>query len=214
MANSDRALRNLVEAIVKGDSDMVSRLLEVWPELARASFQEGASRQTEKPFFLGRIRRYIWRGDTALHIAAAGYQAEIVRRLIAAGADIHARNRHGDEPLHAAAVGEPSSPNWNPAGQKETLVALIEAGADPNCVNKGGITPLHRAARTRCAAAVSVLLERGADHARRYKSGSTPMLLARANTGRGGSGSPEAKPQQQEIIRLLEEHVSGQAALQ
>ena len=212
--NSDLALRELVEAIVEGDSGAVSRLLEASPGLARASFQEGASRQSEKPFFLDRIRRYIWRGDTALHIAAAGYQAEMVRRLIAAGADVHARNRHGDEPIHAAAVGEPGSPNWNPARQTETVVALIDAGADPNCGNRSGVAPLHRAVRTRCAAAMRVLLERGADPGRRNKNGSTPMLLARMNTGRGGSGSPEAKAQQQEIIRLLEEHVSGRRPAQ
>jgi len=206
MADSEKALWKLVEAIVEGDSEAVSRLLGASPELARASFQEGATRQSEKPFFLDRFPRYIWRGDTALHIAAAGYQAESARRLIAAGADPDASNRHGDEPLHAAAVGDPGSPNWNPAKQEETLVVLIEAGADPNCVNKSGVSPLHRAARTRCAAAVRVLLERGADPARRNKNGSTPMLLARMNTGRGGSGSPEAKVQQQVIIRLLEEH--------
>lgn len=212
MVNSDRELRRLVEAIVEGDSGAVSRSLEASPELARASFLEGATRQSEKPFFLDRIRRYVWRGDTALHIAAAGYQAETVRRLIAAGADIHARNRHGDEPLHAAAQGEPGSANWNPSRQEETLVALIKAGADPNCANKSGVSPLHRAVRTRCAAAVRVLLERGADAARGNKNGSTPLLLARVNTGRGGSGSPEAKAQQQEIIRLLEEYLSGQKA--
>jgi hypothetical protein len=32
------------------------------------------------------------------------------------------------------------------------------------------------------------------------------MDLAKQNTGRGGSGSPEAKAQQQEIVRLLGQH--------
>ena len=32
------------------------------------------------------------------------------------------------------------------------------------------------------------------------------MRLATLNTGRGGSGSPEAKAQQEEIIRLLVRH--------
>jgi hypothetical protein len=31
------------------------------------------------------------------------------------------------------------------------------------------------------------------------------MLLAHETTGRGGSGSPEAKAQQQEIVRMLTE---------
>jgi len=43
----------------------------------------------------------------------------------------------------------------------------------------------------------------GADSARKNKSGSTPILLAGLNTGRGGTGSPEAKAQQQEILRVL-----------
>jgi hypothetical protein len=33
-----------------------------------------------------------------------------------------------------------------------------------------------------------------------------PMKLATHNTGRGGSGSPEAQAQQAEIVRLLEGH--------
>ena len=70
--------------------------------------------------------------------------------------------------------------------------------------------PLHRAVRNRCAAAVSALLHAGADARRTNKSGSTPMRLATRNTGRGGSGSPESKAQQQEIIRLLEQHGATQ----
>jgi hypothetical protein len=69
-----------------------------------------------------------------------------------------------------------------------------------------GVTPLHRAVRTRCAAAVKVLLESGADVGCKNKNGSTPAQLATRNTGRGGSGSPEAKAQQSEIVRLLERH--------
>jgi ankyrin repeat protein len=87
-----------------------------------------------------------------------------------------------------------------------TIACLIEAGADPNAVDKSGVTPLHRAVRTRCAAAVRVLLAGGADARRANKRGSTPMLLASQNTGRGGSGSPEAKAQQQEILRLLKDY--------
>jgi hypothetical protein len=65
---------------------------------------------------------------------------------------------------------------------------------------------LHRAVRTRCAAAVQALLDGGADPKRRNGNGSSAMLLARENTGRGGSGSAEAKAQQKEIVRLLELH--------
>jgi hypothetical protein len=65
---------------------------------------------------------------------------------------------------------------------------------------------LHRAVRTRCAAAVRALLEHGADVRCKNKNGSTPIDLVSRTTGRGGSGSPEAKAQQAEIVRLLQQH--------
>ncbi len=212
MVKSDLALRELVTAIVAGDAAGVSRRLAADPALASACFQEGATRQSAKPYFLDEIGRYVYAGDTALHVAAAAYETEIVRTLIAAGANVRAKNRHGDEVLHAAAVGSPGSRAWKPSAQAATIVCLMEAGADPNAANKSGVTPLHRAVRTRCAAAVQALLDCGADPVRRNKNGSTPMLLAVENTGRGGSGSPEAKAQQQEIVRLLEERGAAPAA--
>jgi hypothetical protein len=208
MVQSDLALWKLVEAIVAGDIAGVSRLLAASPTLASACFQTGATRQTAKTYYLDQIGRYVYAGDTALHMAAAAYQTEIVRKLISAGADVHARNRHGDEPLHSAAVGLPGSRTWNPPAQAATIVCLLEAGADPNASGKSGVSPLHRAVRTRCAAAVRTLLEGGADPTRKNKSGSTPMLLAVQNTGRGGTGSPEAKSEQLEILRLLEQRAA------
>jgi hypothetical protein len=173
--------------------------------LARASFQAGATRQSSVPFFLDRIGRYIYAGDTALHIAAAAYQTKIVNDLLAAGADVHARNRRGQEALHVAACGSPGSRIWNPSAQSATITRLVEAGADPNVLDKSGVSPLHKAIRTRCAAAVRALLDLGADPEGANKNGSTPMLLAKQNTGRGGTGSPEAKLEQREILRMLGE---------
>jgi len=210
MVKSDLALWKLVGAIVAGDADGVSRLLAASPALATACFHTGATRQAAKTYFIDQIGRYVYVGDTALHIAAAAYQTEIVRKLITAGADVHATNRRGAEPLHSAAVGNPGSSAWNPSAQTATLVCIIQAGADPNAVDISGVTALHRAVRTRCAAAVRALLECGADPARKNKSGSTPMLLAIRNTGRGGTGSPQAKSQQQEILRLLEQRARAQ----
>ncbi len=208
MVKSDVALWKMVRAIVAGDVAGVAALLGASPQLATACFHTGATRQVAKKYFLAEIGRYVYAGDTALHIAAAGYQTEIVRQLITAGANIQARNRFGDEPLHSPAVGSAGSSAWNPSAQAATITFLIQAGADPNAITKSGVTPLHRAVRTRCAAAVRTLLECGADPGSENKSGSTPMLLAIQNTGRGGTGSPEAKSQQQEIIRLLE-HRAG-----
>lgn len=212
MSKSDSALRDFVTAIATADEAKASRLLASSKDLATASFHTGVTRATAKSYFLDQIGRYIYGGDTALHIAAASYRTELVRKLIQAGADVHARNRLGDQPLHAAAVGIPGSCSWNPSAQSATILFLIKAGADPNAADKRGVTPLHRAVRTRCAAAVQTLLENGADPTRKNGNGSTPTLLATMNTGRGGSGSPEAKSEQQEILRLLEKSLGSAVA--
>jgi hypothetical protein len=193
-------------AVVAGDAATASRLLSASPDLTSACLEEGATRQDSERYFLDEIKHYLYAGDTALHVAAAAYQHEVARKLIEAGANVRARNRRGAEPLHYAVDGGPGSPTWNPVAQAATVSALIAAGADPNTVDKSGVTPLHRAVRTRCTAAVKALLESGADVRRRNKNGSTPMQIATRTTGRGGSGSPEAKAQQAEIVRLLDQH--------
>lgn len=205
MADLDQDLRDLIDVILSCNRKGVSEALAASPRLARAEVHAGATRQKASPFFLAAIQRYLVAGDTALHIAAAGYHEEIADMLIRAGADVRAKNRFGDEPLHAAAVGSPGSKTWNPQAQSATIVCLIEAGADVNAVDKRGVSPLHRAVRTRCAEAVSTLLQHGADANCKNRNGSTPLLLATQNTGRPGSGSAAAKEQQGEIVRLLKE---------
>jgi ankyrin repeat protein len=195
-----------VQAIVAGDAATATRMLAASPELAHERAAAGATRQEAKANFLAEIGHYIYAGDTALHIAAAAYQKRIALDLLARGADVRAKNRRGAEPLHYAADGGPGSRSWNPRAQAATIAGLIKAGADPKAVDKSGVMPLHRAVRTRCAAAVKALLEGGADPLATNRSGSTPMLLASQNTGRGSSGSPEARAQQAEIVQLLEQY--------
>jgi ankyrin repeat protein len=204
LETSVQPLRQLVDAIVANDSALFSKLLDASPALATASFSRGATRQDPIPSFLKEIGHCIYAGDTALHFAAASYRPKMADQLIKAGANVRARNRRGSEPLHAAAFGSPGSPRWNPAAQAATIVCLIEAGADPNARNMDGATPLHRAVRTRCAGAVRALLDHGANPAILNKNGSTALKLASFTTGRPGSGSPEAKAQQQEILLLLQ----------
>lgn len=203
-------LMTLIRTMVAADDAVVFAVLAANSALAKAHFKSGATRQMAKTYRIDEIGHYIYSGDTALHIAAASYREEIVRKLIAMGADVRARNRRGAEPLHYAADGTPGSRTWDPPAQAATVACLIQAGADPNALDKSGVTPLHRAIRTRCAAAVQALLEGGADPRRKNKKGSTPMLLATQNTGRGGSGSPEAKAQQERIVRLLQEPINKQ----
>lgn len=198
--------RNFVEAIVSGDGITAIRLLDASPLLAQEHAARGATRQASKQNFFARILHYMYEGDTALHMAAAAYQTRVVELLVTRGADARARNRRGAEPLHYAVDGGPGLPAWDPSAQTKIIATLIRAGADPNAVDKSGVAPLHRAVRNRCAAAVGALIDGGADPRAPNRKGSTPMLLATRNTGRGGSGSAEAKAQQAKILRLLEEH--------
>ena len=200
------ALANLFRAIVRGETATVSHTLRTRPELAQGAIVVGASREDARRWFVREAARYVYSGDTALHFAAAAYRTPICSQLLELGADVRAKNRRGAESLHAASAGAPGGQPWNPKRQAATMELLIDAGADPNSLAAGGVAPLHVAVRTRCAAAVQTLLERGANPRLGNDAGSTPLHLAVQTTGKGGSGSPEAKAQQATIIRLLIEH--------
>jgi hypothetical protein len=202
----DSALRRLMKVIASADGPAALDMLTASPALATAALKQGATRAAARDNFLTEISHYVYAGDTALHVAAAAHRPEIARALIGLGADVAARNRRGATPLHYAADGSPGSPQWNPAHQATTIALLIASGADPNAGDQNSVTPLHRAVRTRCAAAVSALIDGGADARRQNGNGSTAIMLATRQTGRSGSGSPEAKTQQAEIIRLFERH--------
>src|SRR5262245_58375280 len=196
----------LLRVIASRDRAAALRLLARAPALARQAAGTGATREEARSFFFEEIAHYAYAGDTPLHIAAAAYEPYIADDLVARGANVRARNRRGAEPLHYAADGIPGGQMWDPEAQFAIVQFLIKAGADPNAKDDGGVAPLHRAVRTRCAAAVRALLANGADAHMRNERGSTPLHLAVQNTGRGGSGSPDAREQQREIIELLLSH--------
>jgi hypothetical protein len=183
----------LVRAIVRDDVAAVAKLLGGSPLLAQQSLAAGATRARATDFFFEEIGHYLYAGDTPLHAAAAGYRRDIAKELLKRGANVAAVNRRGAAPLHYAADGGPVVRAWNPAAQAEMITLLIKAGAEPNALDKSGVAPLHRAVRQRCPLAVDALLRNGAAIRLKNKSGSTPLHLAVQNTGRGGTGSPEAK---------------------
>ncbi|HEY2824249.1 MAG TPA: ankyrin repeat domain-containing protein [Gemmatimonadales bacterium] len=190
-----------VHLVVDGDVDQVSRRLARDPTLATIASPVGATRGGPRTFFFTEIQHYLYAGDTALHLAAAAWRRDVAALLIARGASAQSRNRRGAEPLHYAADAN----RWDPAAQAEMISYLVSVGADPNARDGSGVAPLHRAVRTRSLAAVRALLEGGANPRLSNKAGSTPLHLAVQTTGRGGSGSPEAREQQAGIVKLLME---------
>lgn len=184
----------LLDAIVKDEQGRVRTLLSENPGLARASVRNAT-------LYENGIFHWIYVGDTALHLAAAGYRVACVRFLLEAGADPNAAGNHRrSSPLHYAADGFMDGPAWDARNQGATLRRLLDHGADLHRPDANGATALHRAVRTRCAAAVRILLEAGADPEAPNHSGSTPFHLAVQNTGRGGSGSAASVSAQREII--------------
>lgn len=81
-------------------------------------------------------------GDTPLHVAAAHNAVEMVRHLLARGAQVNAVNRKGQTPLHQLAG------QVNPVDlekQREMVDLLLAKGADPSIADHEGRTPVHEA---------------------------------------------------------------------
>src|SRR5437868_9998424 len=105
--------RETVKALLKQDRSLATRLINK-PRLCQS-----------------KIFHWIYVGDTGLHLAAAGYRVEIVRLLLAAGADPNAaKNMRKSSPLHYAADGFITGPVWDAKKQVATIRCLLQNGAD------------------------------------------------------------------------------------
>ncbi len=148
--------QSLIKAILDDNRERARELLAQNAALANATALEARLEM--------RLPHWIYAGDSALHVAAAGYRVEIAKLLLDAGADCRAaKNHRKSQPLHYAADGCPGSEFWDSKRQVRMLELLLDSGADIHARDKNGATPLHRAVRTRCAEAVKILLDSGAD---------------------------------------------------
>jgi uncharacterized protein len=109
-------------------------------------------------------------GSTYLNDAALKGQGKMVALLLAKGARLEALGKSGDGPLHDAALG----------GSPEVITLLLDHGAPIDAPDReSGATALMIAASLGRAAAVAVLLRRGANPLLRDHAGHTALDRAR-----------------------------------
>jgi len=108
-------------------------------------------------------------GTPALHWVARLGDADLVARLLAAGAKVDGADRHGVTPLQVA-IGE---------GNADVVRRLLEAGADANRLDAAGESPLLLAARIGEPDVARALLAHGAAVDGREQSfGQTALMVA------------------------------------
>ncbi|MGE3146247.1 MAG: ankyrin repeat domain-containing protein, partial [Pseudorhodoplanes sp.] len=131
------------------------------------------------------------RGRTALLAATHGNHAEAARLLIAAGADVNAKDEIQDSPfLYAGAEG-----------RNEILKMALAAGADLKSTNRYGGTALIPAAHHGHVETVRILLGTAIDKDHINRLGWTALLEA-VILGDGGKAHTE-------IVRLLVQGGAG-----
>lgn len=121
--------------------------------------------------------------DLAVAQAVAADDAEEVRRLVAAGADVDASGKGGMTLLQYAILNR----------RLEPVRVLLELGADAEKLGDGGESAVHIAAFASDLAYLDALLDAGADPNVRDRTGSVPLVRAILNSN------------QTQFDRLLEE---------
>ena len=132
--------------------------------------------------------------------------AEIIRTLLATGADQHLMTDDGTTPLMmAAGLGRATHTPGQPRGVRspsgeEAVRVLLEAGADINALNEADFTALHGAAFRGLNEILQILVENGADINARDFRGRTPFRLAE---GSKQSFQFQVWPETAELLREL-----------
>jgi len=167
------------QAAQKGDLKSVERFLKENPELLNTGD--------------------LGEGRTPLHWASLGGSVEVTSFLIRKGAQVHAKDTDGQEPLHCATKEEVAKiligrggnvtarDNYGRIplhyaayyGNENMVRYFLGAGSPVNAVDEEGNTPLVLAVRQGKKGAVGALIEKGAQVNLALKDGSTPLSIAK-----------------------------------
>ena len=113
---------------------------------------------------------------TALYLAATGGHEDVVKALLAAGANVAYRGNGGVTPLLWAAD----------YGRDGVVTALLASGADINQEDDSGWTALIHASSSGRTTVVKILLAAGADVDHMAKNDLTALLIVVSRRGIGG----------------------------
>ena len=163
VAGLPRGKLDLIKALLAHGADVNARLAKVPPQSGRGG--TGAT---------------VVRGATPFYLAALAGDAEVMRLLLANGAEPEAILDSGTTPLMAASGINYSA--WTSrietSSYLEAAKLLIGLGTDIHAVNDQGWTALHAAVFGRHQPVVEYLLEQGANMNARTKLGQTVLGMA------------------------------------
>lgn len=112
-------------------------------------------------------------GNTPLHGAARNDHKDVVKVLLAHGAEVNAKDNEGATPLHLAAG----------RGNKDVAELLLANKAEVNAKRRGDATPLHNAASGGHKDVMRLLLAHEADVNATTWGGDTPLHYAALGSG-------------------------------
>lgn len=153
-----RSIRSLVRTrdfVRERRNDLVAEMADGMPLWAK---------RPDPPFVVGE-KRPRERRDESVWGAARRGELDAIKKYLADGGDVNARNEQGDTPLAAAAL----------VGEDRLVGYLIDQGADANAKNNERDTPLHGAAYLGQFQVAQLLVASGADINARNREGRTPL---------------------------------------
>ena len=156
---------SLMDAVLRRDEERVAALLGE----RETGVESLAPCETIRMFHDGFDARSLRTAATPLYASCLLGAAEIVKTLLAAGADPNARAESGSAPIHAAAAN----------GSPEIVDALLVGGADPDAAEPSGRTALMYASLYRHESIVEALLRAGADPNARSLDGESAYDIAK-----------------------------------